>query len=106
MELLQSYNKITNIMKQHGKSNKYKQSFSQLNEDEKYVIKKLRIIRNNDKQKENRAKKERVATAIETYINTSKTSEEEEEAEREKAIKIVNNMRTIIDEITNNIINK
>ena len=41
-ELLQSYNKITKIMKLHGRSNEYKQLIKQLNENEKYVITKLK----------------------------------------------------------------
>ena len=43
-DLLHSYNKINNIMKQAGHSNEYKRLFNQLNDDEKYAVKKLKII--------------------------------------------------------------
>ena len=125
MELLQSYNKINKIMKLHGHSNEYKQCYKQLNENEKYVIKKLKIIKNNNKQKERKEQEIRVNKVLEQYMNTTsetttnscsfvhdhvmnETSEDDNtiQIEKNKALEIVNRMETIIKELNNNIINK
>ena len=108
MELLQSYNKINKIMKLHGHSNEYKQCYKQLNENEKYVITKLKIIKNNNKQKERKEKEIRVNKVLEQYMNTtSETSDDNTiQMEKDKATEIRNKMETIIKELNNNIINK
>ena len=108
MELLQSYNKINKIMKLHGHSNEYKQLIKQLNDNEKYVITKLNIIKNNNKQKERKEKEIRVNKVLEQYMNTtSETSDDNTiQIEKDKALEIVNRMETIIKELNNNIINK
>ena len=103
-ELLQSYNKINKIMKLHGHSNEYKQCYKQLNENEKYVIKKLKIIKNNNQQNERKAMQRRIDKELQQYL-TSETSEEEQ-MEKDKATEIRNKMETIITELNNNIINK
>ena len=107
-ELLQSYNKINKIMKLHGHSNEYKQCYKQLNENEKYVITKLKIIKNNNKQKERKEKEIRVNKVLEQYMNTtSETSDDNTiQMEKDKATEIRNKMETIIKELNNNIINK
>jgi hypothetical protein len=107
-ELLQSYNKINKIMKLHGHSNEYKQCYKQLNENEKYVIKKLKIIKNNNQQKERKEKEIRVNKVLEQYMNTtSETSDDNTiQMEKDKATEIRNKMETIIKELNNNIINK
>ena len=104
-ELLQSYNKINKIMKLHGHSNEYKQCYKQLNENEKYVITKLKIIKNNNKQKERKEKEIRVNKVLEQYMN--ETSDDNTiQMEKDKALEIVNRMEKIITELNNNIINK
>ena len=105
VELLQSYNKINKIMKLHGHSNEYKQCYKHLNENEKYVITKLKIIKNNNKQKERKEKEIRVNKVLEQYMN--ETSDDNTiQMEKDKALEIVNRMETIITELNNNIINK
>ncbi len=100
-ELLQSYNKITKIMKLHGHSNEYKQLIKQLNENEKYVITKLKIIKNNNQQKDRKQRELRIDKELQQYL-TSETSDDD----KDKALEIVNRMETIIKELNNNIINK
>jgi hypothetical protein len=103
-ELLQSYNKINKIMKLHGHSNEYKQCYKHLNENEKYVIKKLKIIKNNNQQNERKAMQRRIDKELQQYL-TSETSEEEQ-MEKDKATEIRNKMETIIKELNNIIIHK
>ena len=105
-ELLQSYNKIAKIMKLHGHSNEYKQLIKQLNENEKYVITKLKIIKNNNKQKERKEKEIRVNKVLEQYMNETSEDDNTIQMEKNKALEIVNRMETIIKELNNNIINK
>ena len=105
-ELLQSYNKINKIMKLHGHSNEYKQCYKQLNENEKYVITKLKIIKNNNKQKERKEKEIRVNKVLEQYMNETSEDDNTIQMEKNKALEIVNRMETIIKELNNNIINK
>jgi hypothetical protein len=119
-ELLQSYNKINKIMKLHGHSNEYKQCYKQLNENEKYVIKKLKIIKNNNQQNERKAMQRRIDKELQQYLTSETTTNscsfvhdhvmnetsEEEQMEKDKATEIRNKMETIIKELNNNIINK
>ena len=73
-ELLQSYNKINKIMKLHGHSNEYKQCYKQLNENEKYVIKKLKIIKNNNQQNERKAMQRRIDKELQQYLTSETTT--------------------------------
>ena len=104
-ELLQSYNKINKIMKLHGHSNEYKQLIKQLNENEKYVITKLKIIKNNNQQKDRKQRELRIDKELQQYL-TSETSDDDIQMDKDKALEIVNRMETIIKELNNNIINK
>ena len=121
-ELLQSYNKINKIMKLHGHSNEYKQCYKHLNENEKYVITKLKIIKNNNKQKDRKQRELRIDKELQQYLTSetttntcsfvhdhvmNETSDDNTiQIEKDKALEIVNRMETIITELNNNIINK
>jgi hypothetical protein len=88
-DLLHSYNKINNIMKQPGHSNEYKRLFNQLNDDEKYAGKKLKIINNNNKQKQNRINRQ----AITMDVDETSSSEEDKD--------LIKTLREIIKDIKN-----
>ena len=88
-DLLHSYNKINNIMKQPGHSNEYKRLFNQLNDDEKYAVKKLKIINNNNKQKQNRINRQ----AITMDVDETSSSEEDKD--------LIKTLREIIKDIKN-----
>ena len=88
-DLLHSYNKINNIMKQEGHSNEYKRLFNQLNDDEKYAVKKLKIINNNNKQKQNRINRQAIA------MDVDETSSSEEDKD------LIKTLREIIKDIKN-----
>jgi hypothetical protein len=88
-DLLHSYNKINNIMKQPGHSNEYKRLFNQLNDDEKYAVKKLKIINNNNKQKQNRINRQAIA------MDVDETSSSEEDKD------LIKTLREIIKDIKN-----
>ena len=88
-DLLHSYNKINNIMKQEGHGNEYKRLFNQLNDDEKYAVKKLKIINNNNKQKQNRINRQAIA------MDVDETSSSEEDKD------LIKTLREIIKDIKN-----
>ena len=88
-DLLHSYKKINNIMKQPGHSNEYKRLFNQLNDDEKYAVKKLKIINNNNKQKQNRINRQAIA------MDVDETSSSEEDKD------LIKTLREIIKDIKN-----
>ena len=73
-------------MKQAGHSNEYKRLFNQLNDDEKYAVKKLKIINNNNKQKQNRINRQAIA---------DETSSSEEDKD------LIKTLREIIKDIKN-----
>ena len=107
--VLETYNKINNILKQHGKSNEFKQQFCQLTEEEKSAVKALKKTQTLNKQKERTEKEKRVDKALEQYLdsNSSTTSEDNNtQIDKEKATEIVNKMHAIIKELNSNIINK
>ena len=91
-DLLHSYNKINNIMKQAGHSNEYKRLFNQLNDDEKYAVKKLKIINNNNKQKQNRINRQAI-TNIAMDVDETSSSEEDKD--------LIKTLREIIKDIKN-----
>ena len=74
-------------MKQEGHSNEYKRLFNQLNDDEKYAVKKLKIINNNNKQKQNRINRQAIA------IDETSSSEEDKD--------LIKTLREIIKDIKN-----
>ena len=76
-------------MKQAGHSNEYKRLFNQLNDDEKYTVKKLKIINNNNKQKQNRINRQAIA------MDVDETSSSEEDKD------LIKTLREIIKDIKN-----
>ena len=76
-------------MKQPGHSNEYKRLFNQLNDDEKYAVKKLKIINNNNKQKQNRINRQAIA------MDVDETSSSEEDKD------LIKTLREIIKDIKN-----
>ena len=76
-------------MKQAGHSNEYKRLFNQLNDDEKYAVKKLKIINNNNKQKQNRINRQAIA------MDVDETSSSEEDKD------LIKTLREIIKDIKN-----
>ena len=76
-------------MKQPGHSNEYKRLFNQLNDDEKYAVKKLKIINNNNKQKQNRINRQ----AITMDVDETSSSEEDKD--------LIKTLREIIKDIKN-----
>ena len=76
-------------MKQAGHSNEYKRLFNQLNDDEKYAVKKLKTINNNNKQKQNRINRQAIA------MDVDETSSSEEDKD------LIKTLREIIKDIKN-----
>ena len=52
--ILETYNKINDVMKQHGKSNEFKNQFNKLTEEEKTTVRALKKATTVNKQKERR----------------------------------------------------